>query len=132
MRIYRFLCVIPPSIRLFLLRFFPMISEENMLLPHLSQSVAKSIIKLLAYVIFLEISNIFIKQAPFQLLEMLTIATFEYLYRLNRNRLQKTTYNLSERYLLRTENRIAIRRHFRYQIAENIRVLEILRPIAKL
>uniref|UniRef100_A0A8R1UUK9 G protein-coupled receptor n=1 Tax=Pristionchus pacificus TaxID=54126 RepID=A0A8R1UUK9_PRIPA len=54
--------------------------------------------------------------APFQLLEMLTIATFEYLYRLNRNRLQKTTYNLSER----------------YQIAENIRVLEILRPIAKL
>ncbi|KAF8373273.1 hypothetical protein PRIPAC_79702 [Pristionchus pacificus] len=53
--------------------------------------------------------------APLGILEIFTIAMFEYLHRLNKNRLHKSTYNLSER----------------YQIAENIRILEILRPIAK-
>ncbi|GMS93458.1 hypothetical protein PENTCL1PPCAC_15633 [Pristionchus entomophagus] len=53
--------------------------------------------------------------APITLIELLTVYLFEYLFRLNTQRLKQTGFSLTER----------------YQIAENIRILELMRPLAR-
>ncbi|GMR40187.1 hypothetical protein PMAYCL1PPCAC_10382, partial [Pristionchus mayeri] len=52
---------------------------------------------------------------PVTLMEFVTVGLFEYLFRLNAARMRQTGFSLTER----------------YQIAENMRTLELLRPLAR-